>query len=51
MPVWYVVAADEGHGFTKKSNADYMRAVLFEFVRTYLLKPRVEGVAPVGSPR
>ncbi|MDX1999392.1 MAG: prolyl oligopeptidase family serine peptidase [Thermoanaerobaculia bacterium] len=36
-PVWYVVAADEGHGFQKKSNADYLRVVLTEFMRRHLL--------------
>lgn len=36
-PVWYIVAKDEGHGFAKKSNADYLRAVFMEFVKTYLL--------------
>ncbi|RPH54961.1 S9 family peptidase, partial [bacterium] len=37
VPVWYVVAKDEGHGFQKKTNADYQRAVLFEFMRRYLV--------------
>jgi len=37
VPVWYLVAKDEGHGFNKKSNSDYQRAVLFEFVRRFLL--------------
>lgn len=37
VPVWYLVARDEGHGFNKKSNADYQRTVVFEFARTYLL--------------
>jgi dipeptidyl aminopeptidase/acylaminoacyl peptidase len=36
-PVWYVVGKDEGHGFSKKTNADYMRAVLVEFMRQHLL--------------
>ena len=47
-PVWYLVAADEGHGFSKKSNADYLRAVWIEFIREHLLapveEPGVEGV-------
>lgn len=38
VPVWYLVAGDEGHGFQKKSNADYQRVVLYEFIRTNLLK-------------
>jgi dipeptidyl aminopeptidase/acylaminoacyl peptidase len=37
VPVWYLVARDEGHGFGKKTNTDYQRAVLFEFVRKFLL--------------
>ena len=37
VPVWYLVGKDEGHGFAKKSNTDYQRAVLFEFVRRFLL--------------
>ena len=37
VPVWYLVGKDEGHGFAKKSNSDYQRAVLFEFVRRFLL--------------
>ena len=37
VPVWYLVGKDEGHGFQKKGNADYQRAVLFEFIRRNLL--------------
>jgi dipeptidyl aminopeptidase/acylaminoacyl peptidase len=37
VPVWYVVAKDEGHGFRKKTNTDYLRMVLFEFMRRHLL--------------
>ncbi|MFY9819784.1 MAG: prolyl oligopeptidase family serine peptidase [Thermoanaerobaculia bacterium] len=37
VPVWYLVAKDEGHGFQKKSNADYQRAVVLEMIRTFLL--------------
>jgi dipeptidyl aminopeptidase/acylaminoacyl peptidase len=37
VPVWYLVAKDEGHGFAKKSNTDFQRAVLFEFIRRFLL--------------
>jgi dipeptidyl aminopeptidase/acylaminoacyl peptidase len=37
VPVWYVVAKDEGHGFSKKTNNDYLRAVSFEFVERCLL--------------
>jgi dipeptidyl aminopeptidase/acylaminoacyl peptidase len=37
VPVWYLVAKDEGHGFGKKTNTDFQRAVLFEFMRRYLI--------------
>jgi dipeptidyl aminopeptidase/acylaminoacyl peptidase len=36
VPVWYLVAKDEGHGFQKKSNSDYQRAVLLEMIRSCL---------------
>jgi dipeptidyl aminopeptidase/acylaminoacyl peptidase len=36
-PVWYLVGKNEGHGFQKKDNTDYQRAVLIEFMRKYLL--------------
>ena len=36
-PVWYMVAADEGHGFAKKANADYQFFASTEFMRRYLL--------------
>ncbi|HEV8583233.1 MAG TPA: prolyl oligopeptidase family serine peptidase [Thermoanaerobaculia bacterium] len=38
VPVWYLVGKDEGHGFAKKNNTDYQRAVLLEFMRRYLLE-------------
>jgi dipeptidyl aminopeptidase/acylaminoacyl peptidase len=38
IPVWYLEAADEGHGFRKKSNSDYLRQVWVEFLRRYLLR-------------
>jgi dipeptidyl aminopeptidase/acylaminoacyl peptidase len=37
VPVWYVVAMDEGHGFRKKKNADYLRLVWIEFIERHLL--------------
>ena len=37
VPVWYLVGKDEGHGFQKKSNSDYQRAVLVRFIETCLL--------------
>jgi len=43
-PVWYLVAEDEGHGFAKKTNADYLRAVWIRFIKTHLLAPKVDGM-------
>jgi dipeptidyl aminopeptidase/acylaminoacyl peptidase len=37
VPVWYVAAKDEGHGFQKKANVDYLRTVSVAFIETYLL--------------
>jgi dipeptidyl aminopeptidase/acylaminoacyl peptidase len=37
VPVWYLVGKDEGHGFQKKTNTDYQRAVLVRFIREFLL--------------
>lgn len=35
--VWYLEAKDEGHGFRKKGNQDFMRWSVVEFMRRYLL--------------
>jgi dipeptidyl aminopeptidase/acylaminoacyl peptidase len=43
VPVWYVVARNEGHGFVKKSNTDYLRAVVTEFMRRFLLRDLTLG--------
>jgi dipeptidyl aminopeptidase/acylaminoacyl peptidase len=37
VPVWYLLAEDEGHGFVKKRNRDFLAAATAEFVETYLL--------------
>lgn len=37
--VWYVMAKDEGHGFVKKTNADYQFAATILFLRAHLLGP------------
>jgi len=34
--VWYIMARDEGHGYQKRPNQDYMFYSL-EFLQTYLL--------------
>ncbi len=37
-PVWYLMAKDEGHGFAKKKNADFLFYATILFIHTYLLK-------------
>jgi dipeptidyl aminopeptidase/acylaminoacyl peptidase len=37
VPVWFLMADDEGHGFIKKKNRDFLAAATAEFVQTYLL--------------
>jgi dipeptidyl aminopeptidase/acylaminoacyl peptidase len=37
-PVWYLVANDEGHGFAKKDNNDWLLAACVEFTKAVLLK-------------
>jgi dipeptidyl aminopeptidase/acylaminoacyl peptidase len=36
-PVWYLMAKDEGHGFAKKKNRDFLLASTVLFIRQYLL--------------
>jgi len=38
IPVWTLVAKDEGHGFRKKSNNDYQECAQAMFLKTYLVK-------------
>ena len=35
---WYLLAMDEGHGFRKKSNRDYMMQSMMIFLEKYLLE-------------
>lgn len=37
IPVWYILAKDEGHGFRKKSNRDYYNQVMSLFLQTHLI--------------
>jgi len=37
VTVWYFVAKDEGHGFSRKSNIDYQFYATIMFVKTFLL--------------
>jgi dipeptidyl aminopeptidase/acylaminoacyl peptidase len=36
-PVWYLMAIDEGHGFAKKKNQDFMLYAIVMFVKQHLL--------------
>ncbi|MBK9521315.1 MAG: S9 family peptidase [Rhodocyclaceae bacterium] len=36
-PVWYMMANNEGHGFAKKANSDYLFYSQIAFMRKYLL--------------
>jgi dipeptidyl aminopeptidase/acylaminoacyl peptidase len=36
-PAWFILAKDEGHGFVKKPNADYLFYATVEFARRTLL--------------
>ena len=36
-PVWYLLAKDEGHGFTKKKNYEYQFYSTVAFVKECLL--------------
>jgi dipeptidyl aminopeptidase/acylaminoacyl peptidase len=37
-PVWYLLAKDEGHGFSKKQNQDFQFYSTIMFVKQFLLK-------------
>lgn len=37
-PVWYLMAKDEGHGFSKKPNQDFLFYATVLFLQEYLLK-------------
>ena len=37
VPVWYVTAENEGHGFAKKDNVDYLFYMRIKFFEAYLL--------------
>ncbi|MCA1732953.1 MAG: prolyl oligopeptidase family serine peptidase, partial [Acidobacteria bacterium] len=40
VPVWYLMAKDEGHGFAKKQNADYQFLASILFWEKHLLGTR-----------
>lgn len=39
--VWYLEAKDEGHGFAKKNNADFLRYATIMFIKKYMLDDKV----------
>lgn len=41
VPVWFLVAKDEGHGFSKKKNQDFQFYATIMFVKKYLLKEQL----------
>jgi dipeptidyl aminopeptidase/acylaminoacyl peptidase len=38
VPVWYQLATNEGHGFAKKDNSDFMYYSIVKFFQEYLLR-------------
>ncbi|MEO0162605.1 MAG: prolyl oligopeptidase family serine peptidase, partial [candidate division WOR-3 bacterium] len=38
VDVWFLLAEDEGHGFSKKPNRDYYQQAVVLFLEKYLLK-------------
>jgi hypothetical protein len=38
IPVWYVLAKNEGHGFTQLNNRNYRLYATILFVKEFLLK-------------
>jgi hypothetical protein len=50
IPVAYVLAHDEGHGFRKKKNQDFLLRAFFAFVREHVLDegpPTTSAVVPL----
>jgi len=38
VPVWYLLADNEGHGFARKANADFLFYAMIAFVEERLVK-------------
>jgi dipeptidyl aminopeptidase/acylaminoacyl peptidase len=38
VPVWYLLADNEGHGYVRKANADYLFYAMVKFVQAYVLR-------------
>src|SRR6185295_375400 len=48
VPVWYLLGTNEGHGFNKKENQDYLFFAMVEFLRKYLLPGQEAATAAAG---
>jgi len=46
VPVWYLMAKDEGHGFRKKGNVDFQFYATILFTERYLLGREVSARSP-----
>lgn len=46
VPVWYVLAGDEGHGFRRRVNRDYLARATMMFLERYLVD---DGAAAAGE--
>ena len=46
VPVWYLMARDEGHGFRKKNNQDFQFYATILFTERYLLGREVSDLTP-----
>jgi dipeptidyl aminopeptidase/acylaminoacyl peptidase len=38
VPVWYLLADNEGHGYARKANVDFLFYAMIEFLQAYLLR-------------
>jgi dipeptidyl aminopeptidase/acylaminoacyl peptidase len=38
VPVWYLLADNEGHGYARKANVDFLFYAMIEFLQTFLQK-------------
>ncbi|MDP2315620.1 MAG: prolyl oligopeptidase family serine peptidase [Pseudomonadota bacterium] len=47
--VWYLLANDEGHGFKRKSNRDYLNNAITMFFQSYLLGEEGTGLEQRGA--
>ena len=48
VPVWYLLGTNEGHGFDRKENQDYLFFATIEFLQRYLLPEREAATAGAG---